>query len=173
MKHEMVETASQAWAPCGAPSLVWAVPKRSPYYQPPPLAGSVGGGDSGDIGEEGECRPLLLYANPLDHHVPATLFIARFRRNDISGDHCEMISKVAFGVSRPGGGYTGCVGVNVVCIPQWFKERGVFWSPPPFKGPKCVGVSGSRTAPGHPRCLISLHMFSVVTTCPGRRPHPC
>ena len=82
-------------------------------------------------GEEGECRPLLLCADPLGHRAPATLFIARFMRNDISGYHYEMVSKVAFGVSRSGGGCTGCMGVDTACLLRWVKERGVFWSQPP------------------------------------------
>ena len=45
--------------------------------------------------------PPLLYANPLGHRIPATLFIPRFMRNGMSGDHYEMIGKVAFGLSRP------------------------------------------------------------------------
>ena len=49
-------------------------------------------------------RPPLLYANPLGHCVPATLFTARFIRNNMSGDHHEKIGTVAFGVSRLGGG---------------------------------------------------------------------
>ena len=49
----------------------------------------------------------------------------------MSGDHYEMIGKVAFGVSRPAGGYTGCVGVNIAWTQRWFKERGDFWSQPP------------------------------------------
>ena len=46
------------------------------------------------IGEEVEWIPLLLCANPLGHHVPATFFIARLTRNEMTGDHYEMISKV-------------------------------------------------------------------------------
>ena len=65
----------------------------------------------------------------------ATLFTTRFTRNNMSGDHYEMISKVAFGVSKPGGGCTGCMGVNIACTPRWFKERGVFWSQPPTPHP--------------------------------------
>ena len=49
----------------------------------------------------------------LGHRVPATLFIARFMRNDISGDRYAMINNVALGVNRPEGGYTGCVGLNI------------------------------------------------------------
>ena len=56
---------------------------RSPYCQPPPPVGGVGGYNHQNNGEEGEWRPPLLYANPLGHHVPA-LFIATFMRNDIS-----------------------------------------------------------------------------------------
>ena len=78
-----------------------------------PAGRGVGGYNHRDSGVEGEWRPLLLYANPLGHRVPPTLFIARFMRNDISGDHYEMTGKVAFGMSRPGGGCTGCVGVNI------------------------------------------------------------
>ena len=73
----------------------------------------VGGYNHHDSGVEGEWRPLLLYANPLGHRVPATLFNARFMRNDISGDHPLMIGKVVFVVSSLGGGCTGCVGVNI------------------------------------------------------------
>ena len=78
----------------------------TPDHLWPPARG-VGGYNHGDTGKEGEWTPLLLYANPLGHHVPATSFIARFMRNDIdiSGDHYEMIGKVAFGVSEPGGGW--------------------------------------------------------------------
>ena len=76
------------------PSLVRAVPKRSLYCQRPLPAWGVGRDNHRDIGEEVEWRPPLLYANPLGHHVPATLFIARFMRDDVSGDHYEMISKV-------------------------------------------------------------------------------
>ena len=96
------------------PSLVRAMPKRSPCCQPPlPPAGGVGGYNHRDNDEEVQWRPPLLYSNPLGHRVPASLFIARFMTNDISGDHYEMIGKVAFGVSRPGGGCAVCVGVNI------------------------------------------------------------
>ena len=72
-----------------------------------------------------------------------------------------MIGKVAFGVSRLGGGCTGFVGVNIAWTPRWFKEMGDCWSqrphpphPPPFKGPKClrgVGVKDCTWAtPMHP-----------------------
>ena len=52
------------------------------------------------------------------------------------------------GVNRPGGGCTGCMGVNIAWTPQWFRERGGFWSyaphpptpapPPPLQGAKCL-----------------------------------
>ena len=49
-------------------------------------------------------------------------------------------TKVAFAVSEPGGGCTGCVGVNIAWTPRWFKESANFWSrpppPPPFQGAK-------------------------------------
>ena len=119
MKCQTVETASHAWAPCGAPSLVRAVPKRSLYSQPPapPSAGGVGSYNHLDIGEEVEWRPPLLYANPLGHRLPAALFIARVMRNNMSEDHYEVISEVALGVNRPGGGCTGCMGVNIAWTP--------------------------------------------------------
>ena len=78
-----------------------------------PRQGCVGGYNQRDSGEEVEWRPPLLYANPLGHRVPATLFIARFMRNNMSGEQYKMISKVALGVNRPGTGCTGCVGVNI------------------------------------------------------------
>ena len=37
----------------------------------------------------------VVVGYPLGHNVPATLFIARFMRNNISGDDYEMICKVA------------------------------------------------------------------------------
>ena len=64
--------ASQAWAPCGAPSLVRATPKRSSSCQRHTLAGGVGSYNHRDSGEEGEWRRPLLCANPSGHHVPAT-----------------------------------------------------------------------------------------------------
>ena len=125
-----------------------------PSTPPPPPAGDVGGSKHHGIGEEEEWRPLLSYANPLGHRIPATSFIARFVRSDMSGDHYEMISKVALGVNRPGGGCTGCVGVNIAERPQWFRKRGGFWShapPPPLQGAKmfkgCQGQGLHRGAP--------------------------
>ena len=50
---------------------------------PPPSAVAVGDYNHYDTGEEVEWRPPLLYANPLGHRVPATLFVARFMRNDM------------------------------------------------------------------------------------------
>jgi hypothetical protein len=70
----------------------------------------------------------LLYANPIGHSISATLFIARFTRNTMSGDHYGIINNVAFGVSRPGGGCTRCMGVNITWTLRWFKERGEFGS---------------------------------------------
>ena len=46
----------------------------------------------------------------------------------MSGDHHEMISKFALSVNRPGGGCTGCVGVNIAWTPRWFTVRAGFWS---------------------------------------------
>ena len=43
--------------------------------KPPPAAGGVGGYKHHDIVEEVEWWPLLWYANPLGHRVPATLEI--------------------------------------------------------------------------------------------------
>ena len=60
---------------------------------PPPRARGLGGYNHRDTGEEGEWRPPLLYANPLSRRFSATLFIARFMRNDMSGDHYEMTGK--------------------------------------------------------------------------------
>ena len=79
-----------------------AVPKRflSSQPPPPPQAGGVGSYNHRDIGEEVEWRPPLLYANPLGHRVLATLFVAMFMRNNMGGDHYEMISKVSLGVNR-------------------------------------------------------------------------
>ena len=37
------------------------------------LAGGMGSYNYHDLGEEVECRPLLFYANPLGHHILATL----------------------------------------------------------------------------------------------------
>ena len=64
----------------------------------------------------------LLYFTlivPQFHCVPATLLIVRLMRNDMSEDHYEMIGKVAFGVNRPRGGCTGCVGVNIAWTVRW------------------------------------------------------
>ena len=85
-----------------------------------------------DSGEEGEWRPWLLYADPLGHHVTATLFIARFMRNDMIGDHYEMIGKVAFGGSRVGGDCMGCVGANIATVVQ---RKGCFLVPAPSPPP--------------------------------------
>ena len=62
----------------------------------------------------------------------------------MSGDHYEMIGKVAFGLSRPGGGCTGCMGVNNAWTPRWFKKGVIFAPPPPFKGPKCLRGAGVK-----------------------------
>ena len=62
--------ASEAWAPCGAPSSVWGMPKSS--GQGPPLVGGVGGYNHHGIGEGLEWRPPLSYANPLGHCIPPT-----------------------------------------------------------------------------------------------------
>ena len=50
-------------------------------------------------------------------------------------DHTCACGKVMKGVGRPGGGCTGCVGVNIACTPRWCKERGDFWSQPPSLPP--------------------------------------
>ena len=126
------------WAPLGT---LWGTLSASHakgvslLSTPPPPQGGVGGYNHRGIGEEVEWRPLLLFANPLGHRVPATLFIARFMRNDMSGDHYEMINKVALGAHRPGGGCAGCVGVNIAGTPRWLRETGDFWSYAPPQAP--------------------------------------
>ena len=57
----------------------------------------------------------------------------------MSGDHYEMISKVALAMNRRGGGCTGCMGVNIAWTPRCFREKGwflVLCPPPPFQGAK-------------------------------------
>ena len=141
--------------------------QSTPPPPPSPGAGGVGGYNHRDTGEEGEWRPPLLYANPLGHCVPDTLFIARFMRTDMSGDHYEMISKVAFGVSRLGGGCTGCVGVNIAYIPRWFKERGDFGpSPPPLQGAQMFkGCRGQGLRLGTPHGNVCLPLLWASHPC--------
>ena len=43
----------------------------------PPPTGGVGSYNHHDIGGKAELRPPLLHANPLGHHVPATLKICQ------------------------------------------------------------------------------------------------
>ena len=61
----------QDWAPCEAPSSVLGRADEKSSMPPPPPARGVGGYNHHCIGEEVEWRPLLLYANPLGHRVPA------------------------------------------------------------------------------------------------------
>ena len=85
-----------------------------------------------------------------------------------------MIGKVAFGVSRLGGGCMGCTGVHIACIPCWLKQRGDFWSqhPPPLQGAKMckgVGVKDCTWAPLH----VLVHVFVglvIVRSTPDRSP---
>ena len=77
------------------------------------------------------CQPL----RPLR---PCHFVHSKFYENDLSADHYEMIGKVAFCVSKPGGGCTGCVAVNFSQRP-WFKYRVFFWSHPPPPPPPSRG----------------------------------
>ena len=91
--------------------------------------GGVGGYNHCDTSEEGEWRHPLLYAHLLGHRLPATLFIARSMRNDMSGDHYEVIDP-----SPP--------------TPQT-----------PFKGPKCLRGVGVKNCTWAPNMLaIALQM---------------
>ena len=92
-------------------------------------------------------------------------------RNDMSGDHYEMNSKVPLGVNRPAGGCTGCVGVNIAWTPRWFKERGGCWSyapptpphpPTPFKGPKCLRGVGVKDGTWVPPMGRRLHAIATL-----------
>ena len=55
---------------------------------PPPRARGVGGYNHHGTSDKGDWIPPLMYANPFGHRILATLFIARFMRNDMSEDHC-------------------------------------------------------------------------------------
>ena len=68
--------ALHKWAPYEAPSSVLGRTEENLSMPPPPHpAGGVGGYNHHYIGDEVEWRPPLLYANPLGHHVPATLHL--------------------------------------------------------------------------------------------------
>ena len=66
------EYTLQDWAPCEAPSSVLGRTEENLSMAPHPVGG-VGSYNHHGIGKEVECRPSLLYANPLGHNIPATL----------------------------------------------------------------------------------------------------
>ena len=72
----------------------------------------------------------------------------------MSGDHYEMIGKVAFGVSRPGGGCTGSVGVNIAWWHRGGSKKGEIFGPsPPSK--KCLRGVGAKDFTWAPPMMAS------------------